>query len=142
MNWLALIIATLVPTVTGMIYYSKPLLQKQWMDAIGMTDEKMKSANMGVMMGISIIMAFLLATTLTMFNNAPGQEGEFDNFGHGAFHGLMLTVFLVGPVLISKGLFEQHTWKSMIISIVYWGITLALMGGIVDAMNHWPNVAS
>lgn len=28
----------------------------------------------------------------------------------------------------------------MLINVFYWIITLALMGGILDAMNHWQNI--
>ena len=140
-NWLSLILAAIVPTVTGMIWYSKPLFQKPWMESIGMTEEKMKSANMAVISIISLVTAFLIAFFLLNFNNGPGQEAEYDTFGHGAAHGLVLTVFLVMPILVSKGLYEQVGWKGMLIAVAYWGITLAIMGGIVDAMNHWPNVA-
>ncbi len=73
------------------------------------------------------------------FNNGVGQEGEFDTFKHGAAHGAILSVFLVMPIFITNGLFEQKSWKNMLINIGYWLITLAIMGGIVDAMNHWPN---
>ena len=27
----------------------------------------------------------------------------------------------------------------MLINIGYWIVSLALMGGVLDAMNHWPN---
>ena len=104
-----------------------------------MTDEKMKQANMAVISIISLITAFMMAFFLLGFNNSPGQEGEFDSFGHGAFHGLILTVFIVLPVLVSKGLYEQRSWKVILLNVIYWGITLALMGGVVDVMNSWPN---
>lgn len=34
----------------------------------------------------------------------------------------------------------KRTWKHMLINIFYWIITLALMGGILDAMNQWKNI--
>lgn len=138
-NWLSLILAAIVPTVVGMIFYSKPLFQKPWMESIGMTEEKMKSANMAVISVISLVTSFLIAFFLLNFNNGPGQEAQFDTFGHGATHGLMLTLFLIMPVLVSKGLYEQVSWKGILLGVLYWGITLALMGGIVDVMNEWPN---
>ena len=138
-NWLSLVIAAIIPTITGVIYYSKPLAGKIWMESIGMTEEKQKEANMAVISIISLITAFIMAFFLLNFNNGPGQEGEFDTFGHGAAHGLILTLFLIMPVLVSKGLYEQRSWKGILINVIYWAITLALMGGVVDAMNHWPN---
>ena len=123
----------------GFIYYHKALFGKAWMDSIGMTEEKAKEANMPVVFGISLVMAFFIAFFLLNFNNGPGQEGGFDTFKHGAFHGVFITIVLVMPIFITNGLFEQKSWKNMLINILYWMITLAIMGGIVDAMNHWPN---
>ena len=139
-NILSIVIATLMPMILGMIYYSKPLFGKTWMASIGMTEEKQKEANMPVVMGVSIVMAFLMAMFLLSFCNGPGQEGEFDTFKHGAFHGGLAAFFLAIPVLVSNGLFEQRPWKSLLINGLYWFITLMLMGGVLDVMNHFPNV--
>jgi hypothetical protein len=137
-NWLSMIIAILLPMIIGFIYYHKALFGKAWMDSIGMTEEKAKQANMPVVFGLSFVMAFLLAFFMLNFCNGLGQEGQYDTFKHGAFHGVFLTVVVVGPVLVTNGLFEQRSWKNMLINIGYWAITLALMGGVLDAMNHWP----
>ena len=138
-NWLGLVLATLVPMVMGFIYYHPKLFGTAWMDSIGMTEEKQKSANMGKIMGISVVMSFLIAFFMTGFCNGLGQEGEFDSFGHGAAHGAIITVFFVFPIFVSNGLFEQKSVKNMLINGLYWMITLALMGGIVDYFHHWPN---
>ena len=136
-NILSLVLAALVPMAMGALWYSKMLFGNAWMEGIGMTEEKMKSANMGLTYGLALLMAALIAFFLLNFNNGIGQEGEFDTFGHGVAHGLVITVFLVMPVLFTKKLFEQSSWKNLWINLGYWAISLALMGGIVDAMNHW-----
>lgn len=138
-NWLSLIIATLVPTILGFVYYHKALFGQAWMDSIGMTEEKAKQGNMGMTFGVSLVLSFLMSFFLLNFNNGPGQEGQYDTFQHGMAHGLVLTLFLIVPVFITNGLFEQRSWKGMLINIGYWALALMLMGGIVDAMNHWPN---
>lgn len=138
-NWLSLILATLTPMILGFIYYHKALFGNAWMNSIGMTEEKAKSANMGMVMGISLVMSFLIAFFLLQFNNGPGQEGVFDTFGHGAAHGAILSVFLIIPIFVTNGLFEQKSWTNIFLNAGYWILTLAIMGGIVDAMNHFPN---
>jgi hypothetical protein len=136
-NWLSIVIAALIPMVMGFVWYHKALFGKAWMDSIGMTEEKAKQANMPVMFGLSLVMAALIAFFFVNFNNGPGQEGEFDTFKHGAAHGVIIALFVVMPVMITNGLFEQKSWKNMLINLGYWVITLALMGGVIDAMNHW-----
>ncbi len=138
-NWFSMIISTLIPSVLGFIWYSKAVLGRPWMDSIGMTDEKMQSGNMPLMMGLSIVMAFVVSFFLINFNNSPGQEGEFDTFGHGVFHGVFVSLVVFTPIYISNGLFEQKSWKNMGINIAFWTVCLGLMGGVLDAMNHWPN---
>ena len=138
-NILSMVIATILPMVIGTLWYSKALFGKPWMASIGMTEEKQKSGNMPLMMGLSLVMAFVMAFFLLNFNNSPGQEGEFDTFGHGVAHGIVISLFIVIPTFVSNGLFEQKPWKNIAINGLYWMVTLALMSGVIDAMNHWPN---
>lgn len=138
-NWLSLIIAAIIPTVIGAAWYSPLLFQKPWMESIGMTEEKARSANMPVVMGISLVLAFFLSFFLLANVNGAGQEGQFDTFKHGALHGAFLGILVVIPTFISNGLFEQKSWKNMLINVSYWVVTLALMGGVLDAMNHWKD---
>ena len=138
-NWVSLVIAAVIPMIVGAIWYNPKLFGKAWMEGIGMTEEKMKSANMGLTYGLAFVMSFLIGFFLLGFNNGLGQEAEFDTFGHGVAHGLVLTIFFIMPVLLTKKLFEQSSWKNLWINIGYWAVSLMLMGGVIDAMNHWPN---
>lgn len=138
-NWLSVVIAAIIPSIMGFAWYSPMLFGKAWMDSIGMTEEKARSANMPVIMGISLVLAFFMAFFLIANVNGPGQEGEFDTFKHGALHGAIVGIMIVVPTFISNGLFEQKSWKNMLINVAYWTVTLAIMGGVLDAMNHWKD---
>lgn len=138
-NWLSLILATLVPMVVGFIYYHKALFGNAWMESIGLTEEKAKEANMGKMMLFMVLSAFLIAFFMLNFTNGPGQEGIYDTAAHGAYHGVLVTLFLVLPLFISNGLAERRPWKNIWINTMFWGICICLMGAILDAMNHFPN---
>ena len=139
LNWLSFILAAIVPMVVGFIYYHKALFGNAWMKSIGKTEEELQKGNFGLIMGVSFLMSFLITFFMLNFCNQPGQEGVFDTFKHGAAHGTILTLFLVAPIIITKGLFEHSGFKNIFINAGYWLITLSLMGGILDAMNHWPN---
>ena len=137
-NWLGFILAVLTPTIVGFIYYGNFAFGKAWMDSIGMTEEKAKEANMGLVMGLSFVMSALIAMFMLGFCNGPGQDvPEFDTFKHGMAHGAIVTLFLLLPVTVTNGLYEQKSWKNMIIHVGYWLITLSLMGGILDHFHHW-----
>ena len=121
----------------GAIWYHPKVFGNAWMEGIGMTEEKMKNANMGLIYGLALLMAFMLSFFLLGYNNGPTQEGQFDTFGHGVFHGLGLAVFIVLPILMTKKLFEQTKWKNLLINWAYWIVSLSLMGGVMDVLNHW-----
>lgn len=138
-NWLSVIFAVLIPIIMGFIYYHPKLFGTAWRNSLGLKEEDFDKQNKAKVFGIAIVMSFFLAFLLLNFNNGPGQEGQFDTFGHGAFHGLILGVFFAVPILVTNGLFEMRNLKNLAINALYWVITLMFMGGVLDAMNHWPN---
>lgn len=60
-NFLILLLAALIPMVTGFIWYNPNVLGKAWMQASGITEDKMKGANMAVIFGVSFLLSFFLA---------------------------------------------------------------------------------
>jgi hypothetical protein len=142
MNWLSLVIAALIPMLLGFVYYHKALFGKAWMASPGMTEEDIQKGNMAIIFGVSLVCAFLIGSFIVFNVNGPGQEGvngEFDTFKHGAGHGLIIGMMLVVLIMITNGLFERKQWKNLLINAGYWILCLIIMGGILDAMNHWPN---
>lgn len=63
MNWLIIILAALVPMIVGFVWYNPKVFGTIWMKAADMTEEKMKGANMGIIFGLSFVLAIVLATT-------------------------------------------------------------------------------
>ncbi len=122
----------------GLAYFHKNAFGKVWSDSIGASDKKLNKITLII---ISLILSFFLSFFLLNFNNSGiNQEGDFDTFGHGVWHGVFIAITVVTPVVVITGIFARNRWKNMLIMILYWIITLALMGGILDAMNHWENV--
>lgn len=128
-----------------------------------MTEEKMKNANMLVVFGGSLLLSFMLSFILFGFvvhqtdyysllagEEGYGKEGseimvqindfialhgnKYRWFGHGAFHGVIIGIFFVFPIITINALFERRGFKYALIHIGYWTITIALMGGV---LCHW-----
>lgn len=137
-NWLAIVIAALIPMIIGFIYYHKAVFGKTWMNSLGITEADLKVGNMGIIFGISLLMSFIMSMFILGNVDGPGQEGVYDTFKHGAMHGLILAVMIAVPVLVTNGLFERKNFKNLAINALYWIITFVLMGGVLDALNHWP----
>ncbi|GAB4262617.1 MAG: DUF1761 domain-containing protein [Saprospiraceae bacterium] len=160
MNWLAIVVAALVPTFVGFVWYNPKVFGTAWMQAADMNEEKMKGANMGVIFGVSLVLSILLAfytqfltihqTHLgSILMNEPGfgdpssevgtfmadfmskYGNNFRTFSHGVVHGVIAGIFFVLPVLGTNALFERKGWKYILVNVGYWTVTLGLMGGIV-----------
>jgi len=137
-NWLSMIIASCVPpSVDGMMYHKK---------AFGSTDNNSiiyGDKNMISIMRIilTLICSFFMAFFFLNFNNdGINQEGAFDTFSHGAWHGVFVVVTLSIPIIVITGIQAGRNTKHILLSLLYWIITLVLIGGIVDSMNHWENI--
>lgn len=140
-NWLALVAASFSTLVVGFIWYNPKVFGTIWMKEIGMTEEKAKNSNMAVVFSLCVILAFLISffiVTIVFFGGNPDHPhgaAPFMTFKHGAAHGTMLGLFVVLPVIITNGLFEQRSLKYMMVVTGYWIVSFALMGGIINA---WP----
>lgn len=62
--WLAFVVA-LIPFVVGAIWYG-PLFGKTWQGLVGLSDEKIQSANMLKTMGLAYVFAFIICLMLQM----------------------------------------------------------------------------
>lgn len=141
MNILAIIVAGLIPAILGAIYYG-PLFGKAWMDSQGKTEEELKPTNPAVAYGGSILLAMLLSVslfyTIQLLHKDVNSAGELYinssfTFGHGAFHGAMIGLMLITPVIVSLSIFHKFNWKTTLLNVVFWTSCLAIMGGILDA---------
>lgn len=153
-------VAALIPMIIGFVWYHPKVLGTVWMKETGLTEEKMKSANMGLIFGLSFIFACLLAFSLigivihqmglqslligeagfgvegsditVFFNDLMAKYGNhFRTFKHGALHGFMAGFTIAFPILATNGLFERKSWKLIWINSGYWILTMTLMGGVL-----------
>jgi hypothetical protein len=137
-NWLALVAAALSTLVVGFLWYG-PLFGKAWMKETGITEEQAQKG-MPLRFGLSVILAFVAVVfiyiTSVVTGGEPGDphgQEKFLTFGHGVVHGLIVSLFIVMPALVTNALFEQKSFKYMLINVGYWMVTFAIMGGIVNA---------
>jgi len=137
-NWLALIIAALIPLAVGALYYG-PLFGKVWQKEVGISDEELKKGNYIKIFGLSLVFAFLLSFTLwaqVMIGGGPGEAHGADpylTFKHGAFHGVLLSFFFLLPIIGTIALYERKSAKYVLLTVGYWAISMGLMGGIINA---------
>ena len=56
---------------------------------------------------------------------------NFRTFKHGAFHGTLTGIMFILPVIATGALFEQKSFKYVMVNAGYWVVTIALMGGVI-----------
>lgn len=162
-NFLAVLVAALVPMVMGFIWYNPKVLGNAWMQAAGLNEEKLKGANMAVIFGLSFVLSFILAFFIQpmvihqfhigsvfydyqeQIKDVNSPEGSLykqvmdlvgmghRTFGHGMFHGVLAGLFVVMPVIATGAMFERKSFKYIAINAGYWIICMGIMGGIVSA---------
>ena len=159
-NWLAVLVATLVPTIIGFIWYNPKVFGNTWMKVADMTEEKKKGGNMAIIFGVSLLLSFFLAMSmhtlaihqnnlpnLFMTNEGPPAAGSEEavfienffskygslhrTFSHGMVHGIFAAFFIILPVLGTNAMFERKGWKYILVNVGYWFVTFAIMGGII-----------
>ncbi len=160
MNLLILLLAALVPLVIGFIWYNPKVLGTAWMNASGLTEDKLKGGNMIVIFALTYLFSLMAATVISaivihqsaIYSTLANEEGfgiagsaiqnyiddfmknygqNFRTFKHGMLHGGITAIFFVLPIVGINALFERKGFKYIMIHVGYWFISLMLMGGII-----------
>jgi hypothetical protein len=155
-NVYALLVAALSTLVVGFVWYNPKVFGTIWMRESGMTEEKMKGANMLLIFGLSFFYAFLMSFVLQFLTihqtGAVGMIGgdttkalpsyaafmadygtAYRTFKHGALHGFMTGLFLILPIIGTNALYERRSFKYTLVTSGFWIVCFMIMGGIICA---------
>jgi len=155
MNFSILFASALIPMVIGAVWYNV-IFKSAWMTASGMTEEKIKTGNAALILGLAYLFSFFLAFALyglcvhqmgigQLFGTAPAGSEEqallsdimekygdrHRTFGHGALHGGIGAILFALPLIGILSLFERRGWRYVMLHFGYWFIAMTLMGGVI-----------
>ena len=153
-NIYAILVSALVTLLVGFVWYNPKVFGTIWMNETGMTDEKAKQSNMLKVFGLTIFYSLMLSFiipalvihqmgALGMVGGDPtiakpsyeafmaDYGGAFRTFKHGALHGFMSGLFIALPITAINALFEQKSWKYILINAGYWIVSMTIMGAII-----------
>jgi hypothetical protein len=128
-NWLAVVVATVVAFMLGGLWYSKALFGNAWMQEVGLTEDAVNKANMARTFGGTIVLQIIAATALSAFLGADST------WQSGLQTGIWIGVFWVATAYGVTYLFEQRSVRLFLINAGYYVILYAIIGTIIGAWH-------
>jgi hypothetical protein len=129
LNWIAIIVAAIIPMVLGALWYSPLLFADPWMRAVGRTREELGDAGLGYVLSAigALVSSYALARII--------KWAEVDDLWNGALVGLLVWVGFVATVLAVTTYFGGRPRNLWLINAGYQLVALALMGALLGAWD-------
>ncbi len=144
----------------GYIWYNPKVFGAIWMREADVTEEKIKSSNMPLIIGLFFLFSAFVALLLfpmvvhqvhlySIFANLPDAKDpsteigtyfkdfmdkyghSYRTFKHGMFHGALVGLLFVSPIIAINALFERRSYRYILVHAGYWILNLMIMGGII-----------
>jgi Protein of unknown function (DUF1761) len=139
-NWLAMLVATLLPMIIGFVYFHPKVLGGVWMRANGFTLESIGAGPKPILYLLCLFLSFLLAfwQRVQFFDphqtsiDFEGNPHNYATFGHGAVHGIGYGLLLVLPILGTLAVFEKRPLSWVLTNWGYWMLTLIAMSAVLS----------
>jgi hypothetical protein len=129
LNWIAIIVAAIIPMVLGALWYSPLLFAEPWMRAVGRTREELGGAQLGY--ALSAIGALLSSYVLARIV----KWAEVDDLWNGALVGVFVWAGFVATVLAVTTFFGGRPRALWLINSGYQLVALVLMGALLGAWD-------
>ncbi|MCB0401081.1 MAG: DUF1761 domain-containing protein [Flavobacteriales bacterium] len=127
-NHWAVLVAAIFNLALGALWYSPALFYNAWKKENNLTDEKIKQANPVKMYVIGFLLAYLMSYNLAFFLGDSQTNWEWGlTAGFLAGFGWSAAIFSV------IALFEQKSWKYILINSGYIVIYFSVIGFILGA---------
>ena len=128
-NYLAVIAAAIATFVLGGLWYSPALFGKVWQREAGVTEEKMNSANMALIFGLTFVLSLIAAWVFALF------LGPRPPMALGLGAGFSAGLCWVAASLGINYLFERKSLKLWLINGGYHTLQFTIIG-LILALWH------
>jgi hypothetical protein len=131
-NWIAIIIAIVVNSVLGSLWFSPVLFAKKWQEWEGHQEGTgMAGGSVGPFIALSVVGTAISAIALAWFIDRTGTTTLLG----GALIGLYAGLGFVAPAIFADHLFNQRKGALYLIVAGYPVIGLTIMGAILGALR-------
>lgn len=127
-NWLAIIVAAIIPMVVGGLWYSNLLFAKQWLALMGKTEEEIKKDfNPAKTYGITFVLCLVMAYVMDYFVHYTLSS----TFMQGAKIGGLLWLGMVVTTAYQSVTFQDVKQGLYTMNMGYNLVCMLLMGGLL-----------
>lgn len=132
-NYTAVVVASVVSMIMGMVWYSKKVFGKQWMKLSGMTDKKIEEAKKRGMIKI-MFMAFIatIITSIVLANIIKFMR--VSDLSGGLFAGFLIWLGFIATNNLNSVLWENKPFKLYYINTGHHLVSMLVMGAILGVM--------
>lgn len=127
-NHWAVISSAVFNMILGASWYSPALFYEAWKKENGLRDETLKNANPVKMHGISFILALIMSYNMAFFLGDKGTNWEW-----GLTAGFLTGFGWAAAIFTIIALFEQKSWKYILINAFYIILYFSGIGFIIGA---------
>lgn len=128
-NWIAVVVATVVAFAIGGLWYSKTLFGNTWLEEVGLTEEAINNANLAKTFGTTFVLQLLATIALATTLDAGSTWMD------GLQNGLFIGVLWIGTAYGITYLFEQRSMRLFFINAGYYVVLFAISGSILGAWH-------
>ena len=129
-NYLAVVVATILNIVVGMVWYSPAIFGTDWMKCTGMTEEKAKKGMpMGMVIGIAGSLIGAFGTAILHMVLGPASIAAAVELV------IVLTLAIIVPIQLGRVAWEQAPMELFCINTGYYAVSVLI---IVMTLQVWP----
>ncbi len=125
-NHLAVFVCALLSLFLGALWYSPVLFFNAWKSQTGLSEEQIANAKPLKTYTLTLILAWIISYNLAFFLGDSKTDWKW-----GLTAGLLAGVGWAATMYVIVSLFEQRTWKHMLINCGYMTVYFALIGFIL-----------
>ena len=122
-NHLAVFVCALLSLAIGALWYSPLLFFKAWQKETGLSDEQLAKANPLKTYSLTLVLSWIISYNLAFF-----LGDSKTNWRWGLVAGLLAGVGWASTMFVIISLFEQRSFKYMLINCGYITVYFALIG--------------
>jgi len=122
-NHLAVFVCALLSLIIGALWYSPLLFSKAWQQATGLSDEQLAGAKPLKTYSLTLVLAWIISYNLAFF---LGDSNT--NWRWGLIAGLLAGVGWAATMFMIIALFEQRSWRYMLINCGYITLYFGMIG--------------